>query len=509
LSTYNSPFAEQVAFFRQKLNLPTRRWDDIKHEAHDRAFIVAGAQGADLLADLNAAVLKAVEQGTGLNAFRQDFKLIIAKNGWTGWTGEGSKEGVAWRTKVIYQTNLSTSYAAGRYQQLTDPDLLSVLPYWQYRHSDGVMYPRPLHVSWHGLTLPPEHPFWKTHYPPNGWGCHCRATAVSKADFLRAVADGKGPAGAPAAGDIEGIDKGFAYAPGASVSKEMQRLVDDKVATLPPPIGEALAKDAATVLAPAGQGPVTVADFIAAGKAIVDTLPDGSQYPRACHLSLIEKLKADVGISTPCATASWGAGAKLVKEASRLFPDAWTAASDRLGPLYVKGKADARGHCCNLPDPPFAGARARIRDFGVVTMEKGASYVVVRPGALDNAVHEFSHRLQAALPALDALFEELHRQRTAGDALERLRDITQGHYDASEVARKDGYANPYQGKEYSGRAAEVMTMALQAVLGVSQTTKPESASNAIKAAEFFRKVYTEDREMVDFTVGLLFHWKPR
>ncbi|WP_413879007.1 hypothetical protein [Candidatus Aalborgicola defluviihabitans] len=27
-----------------KLNLPTERWDDIKAAAHDRAFIVAGAQ---------------------------------------------------------------------------------------------------------------------------------------------------------------------------------------------------------------------------------------------------------------------------------------------------------------------------------------------------------------------------------------------------------------------------------------------------------------------------------
>lgn len=247
--SYNAPFAEQLAFFQAKLNLPTERWDDILHEAHDRSFIVAGAQGADLLSDLNAAVTKAIKDGTGLNAFRADFKALVARNGWTGWTGEGSKQGVAWRTKVIYQTNMSTSYAAGRYQQLTDPDLQSVLPYWQYKHADGVMYPRPLHVSWDGLTLPPDHPFWQTHFAPNGWGCHCRIIAVPKSDYLKAIANGKGPADAPETGDITGIDPGFAYTPGASVADELRALVNGKVAKLPGPIGQALANDAAAVLA--------------------------------------------------------------------------------------------------------------------------------------------------------------------------------------------------------------------------------------------------------------------
>ena len=92
---FRGPFAEQLAFFRQKVNLDSQRWDDLWREEHDRAFIVAGAQGADLLADLNAAVTKAIEQGTGLEQFRRDFAAIVQKHGWTGWTGEGSKAGFA------------------------------------------------------------------------------------------------------------------------------------------------------------------------------------------------------------------------------------------------------------------------------------------------------------------------------------------------------------------------------------------------------------------------------
>jgi len=43
------PFAEVLAFFRHKLNLPTQQWDDLLGAAQDRAFVVVGAMQADLL----------------------------------------------------------------------------------------------------------------------------------------------------------------------------------------------------------------------------------------------------------------------------------------------------------------------------------------------------------------------------------------------------------------------------------------------------------------------------
>ncbi len=239
---WNQPFAEQVAFFKKKLNLPSERWDDILRQAHDRAFMVAGAQGADLLTDLHNALNQAIEQGTGIEAFRKDFKQIVAKQGWTGWTGEESEARTAWRTKVIYQTNMATSYAAGRWKQLQDPELLKVMPYWQYVHLDSVLHPRLLHQSWNGLTLPPDHGFWLTHFGPNGWGCKCTVKAVTKAKFMQAVANGRGPANAPPAGSTEGIDDGFQYAPGANVDMPLAQAVQDKLITYPKAISRALSK---------------------------------------------------------------------------------------------------------------------------------------------------------------------------------------------------------------------------------------------------------------------------
>lgn len=270
-------FDEQLAFFRQKLNLPTATWDDIERAVHDRAFVVAGAQGADLLYDLRCAVDKAIEQGTGLEQFRKDFAQIVAKHGWTGWTGEGTEAGIAWRTKVIYQTNMATSYAAGRWKQLNDPGLLKIMPYWQYHHNDSVLHPRPLHLLWNGLTLPPDHPFWKTHFPPGGWGCQCWVSAVTKEKYLLAIASGKGkpPEGwdaiDPKTGAQVGIDKGFDYTPGAGVDTPLRQIVQDKLITYPPAITKALSRDVNHYIN-AEQDATTFAREVLADKSRTDPL---------------------------------------------------------------------------------------------------------------------------------------------------------------------------------------------------------------------------------------------
>lgn len=248
-AVFHAPFDLQVEFLRHKLRLPTATWRDIWQSAHDRAFVVAGAVKADLLADLHAAVVRAAEEGRGIADFRREFDAIVARRGWYGWTGEGTAAGRAWRTRVIYQTNMATSHAAGRWAQINDPALAKFRPYIKYHHSDSVAHPRPLHVSWHGLVLPKDHPLWQTHAPPNGWGCQCWLTAAGPKDYEAARAAGKAepPAGwddiSEKTGAPVGIDKGWAYNPGASRAEELQKFAAEKAAKLPGQIGAAFAKD--------------------------------------------------------------------------------------------------------------------------------------------------------------------------------------------------------------------------------------------------------------------------
>lgn len=224
------PFAEAVEYFRAKLNLPTLSWTDIWQHQHAHAFVVAGAVKQQLLDDFREAIDQAISQGTSYAAFREQFRDIVRKHGWSYNGGEG------WRSRVIYHTNMQTSYQAGRYQQMQQ--ITQRRPYWQYKHSNLVEDPRPEHQAWDGLTLRHDDPFWKTHYPPNGWGCRCKVYALSDRDLAR-----QGKTGADTAPDIVyveqvvgirgpnprsvstpvGIDPGWAYnvgeaAPGEGVN---------------------------------------------------------------------------------------------------------------------------------------------------------------------------------------------------------------------------------------------------------------------------------------------------
>lgn len=169
------PFEAQIAFFRDKINLPTDAWTDIWAREHARAFVVAGATTEELLTDLRGAVDKAIADGTTLAEFRKDFDKAVVKHGWS-YKGERG-----WRTRVIYDTNLRTSYAAGRYNQLQA--VKKDRPYWRYKHSVAVAVPRQAHLDWDGMVLAAADTWWDTHYPPNGWGCRCRVMSLSESDL--------------------------------------------------------------------------------------------------------------------------------------------------------------------------------------------------------------------------------------------------------------------------------------------------------------------------------------
>ena len=247
------PFEEAIAFFRGKVNVPTARWNDLWQNQHDTGFMVAGAAKAELLSDLRAAVDKAIAEGTTLEEFRRDFDTLVDRHGWT------YKGGRAWRTEVIYSTNLRTAHAAGRFEQMTTPEVLKERPFWEYRHRDS-LNPRQLHVSWDGTVLPADDPWWRTHYGPNGWGCKCTAFALSR-DDLEALGK-KGPDPRPddgernwtdkVTGEVKtvpnGIDPGWAYTPGRSM-RAAETFIE-KAGTLPADIGAAMVAEQLDVALP-------------------------------------------------------------------------------------------------------------------------------------------------------------------------------------------------------------------------------------------------------------------
>lgn len=96
------------------------------------------------------------------------------------------------------------------------------------------------------LPAAPDHAFWASHSPPNGWGCSCYVTAARTAAGVRRVGgdpDKLLPPGwnaiDPKTGAPKGIDKGWGYAPGATVS-DLIIAQTERLPGLPAQIGAAM-----------------------------------------------------------------------------------------------------------------------------------------------------------------------------------------------------------------------------------------------------------------------------
>lgn len=214
-------FQEQIDFLLQKRAKPTKVWTDAMRGDHDRAFVVAGATDLAMVEEFHEAILDAAENWDQ-RAFAKDFDRIVEKY---GWEYNGGRD---WRIRTIFATNLRTSYMAGRLQQMRDPDVVQLRPFWQYRHADTRVprTPRPMHVSWDKLVLRHDDPWWDIYFPPNDWECSCGMRTLSQGDLERMGKDG--PDKAPeivresythrASGETvlkpKGIGYGWDYQPG-------------------------------------------------------------------------------------------------------------------------------------------------------------------------------------------------------------------------------------------------------------------------------------------------------
>lgn len=206
-------------------------WQDVWQEEHARAFTVAKAMRVDLLNDIRQAVDKALAEGQTLKQFQDNLTPTLRARGWWGkqevtdpLTGEArlAQLGSPRRLETIFDTNLRTSYAAGRWEAIerrkkTRPFLRYVAVLDQKT--------RPRHRAWHGLVLLVDDPWWDTHAPANGYKCRCEEQQLSQRDLdRRGLKLGTAPKEEMVShvnrrtGEVikvpAGIDPGFAYNPG-------------------------------------------------------------------------------------------------------------------------------------------------------------------------------------------------------------------------------------------------------------------------------------------------------
>ncbi len=234
------PPKEAIEYFRSKGWKVGFDYQDVWNQEHAFAFTAAKAMTVDVIETLRGAVDQALAEGRTFRDFSRDLKPELEKLGWWGKaempdpkTGElkDVQLGSPRRLKVIYQTNLRTARAAGKWERIQRTKKL--LPYLRYSLGPSEKH-RPEHVVWEGLELLADDPWWDTHMPPNGWGCKCWVQQLTKSEVDSTGGPDEAPADEmqewtnPRTGETEqlpkGITPGFNFNPGkAREEKQMDQ----------------------------------------------------------------------------------------------------------------------------------------------------------------------------------------------------------------------------------------------------------------------------------------------
>jgi SPP1 gp7 family putative phage head morphogenesis protein len=237
---------EAVEFFHRKGLAVAFDWRDQWTVQHDTGFVVAKMADLDLLADVKTAVETAIAEGQTLAQFKKDLMPMLVRAGWWGQREQtdpatGKRElvqlGSARRLETIFRTNLMTAYSVGEWERIEET--ASDAPYLMY-DAVGDKRTRDQHRSWDGLVLRWDDPWWREHYPPNGWNCRCSVIQLDEED-LRGLGKA-GPDEAPPdkrrewvnrrTGEVmqipTGVDPGFNYSPGRSRVPELRKLMEQK-----------------------------------------------------------------------------------------------------------------------------------------------------------------------------------------------------------------------------------------------------------------------------------------
>lgn len=164
-------FAEASAWFRSRTPVTRAEWDAMSRQARRQAFTVAGTQQLKVVQVVFEELQRAIDKGTPIAAWRKAIKKRIK--------GDFADRNSGTLTTAFINAN-QTAYNTGRWYQLSDPAVTSVLPLRIY---DSVLDHRTTEIcrSLNGTIRRHDDPFWLTHWCPMHHRCRSSVRALSEA----------------------------------------------------------------------------------------------------------------------------------------------------------------------------------------------------------------------------------------------------------------------------------------------------------------------------------------
>lgn len=566
-STDILPNEEAIIHFKGKTLLTSQSYLDVKAYEHALAFTVAKMMDEDLLKETRDAILSAMENGTDFRDFKRTLMPYLMAKGWLApsfkndnvdddkETFKAYQKHLGRRLRTIYHTNLSSSYSAGQWQRIQETK--EFLPYLQYMPSVSAKK-RDNHTRYYGLLRPVDDPIWQSIFPPNGYGCKCWVKQLTRKQAEKVmwqqskdVSNGKADpfelemetVENPRTGEKMTTPKGvhFSFAHNHDRLTALLKLAEDKHGT---EFSQKLAQQVLD-LVPKSMLPTSLLprydiplppptqwrEVAKIGEEIYQkyqAIFDKVDFDKPLDFSnaVLEVMKAE-GVEMGGIANVYGDNVAKVQSILARYPKSWVDKANELGNVFVRNMT-SRGWHIQLSNQEivnyfkqtniekeyaiFAKFADRMNVGDSLLKLNNMSGKIIDNRAYDITIHEFAHRLQTAIPELDAYFIQFWLDRTQGEKTRPLATIQSERgerpsYHKSEVGRKDGFANVYVGKNYGTdndpKPKEVMTMTFQHLLGSnvitfdSGTTIPDT-----------KNYWLKDPEMLYLGLALLLRYQP-
>ena len=164
-------FEEAVKYFKERVPVSASVFYRIAEKYRGLAFTVGGYTKAQILKRFYDEILAALEDGNTLSEFRSRMNEFLTSEGYEGLD--------PLQADLIFRTNIQTAYNVGHYEQMTDPGVMKLRPYWQYDAVNDA-HTRPSHLAMDGRVFPADSAVWDSWFPPNGFRCRCTVKTLSK-----------------------------------------------------------------------------------------------------------------------------------------------------------------------------------------------------------------------------------------------------------------------------------------------------------------------------------------
>lgn len=161
-------FEEAIAWFKSRFPVTEELLKELGEYAGPRAWTVSGVAQLDMVLSLFESILGAIESGISLQEWQALARPMVIDQ----WGKRTS-----FRLERIFRNSVQASYNAGRYAQMTRPEVAAVREYWQF---DGIADQRQSDIcrGVDGTILHKDDPWWKSHYPPLHHLCRSNVRAL-------------------------------------------------------------------------------------------------------------------------------------------------------------------------------------------------------------------------------------------------------------------------------------------------------------------------------------------